>query len=78
MFSALSYSVRSSTCPTQFSGYNQGMVPQYQDNIRKLKAFFTPQTSEERSRIHSARPFFVVIILTVVAYGGILCFLTPH
>jgi NarL family two-component system sensor histidine kinase YdfH len=77
MFSALSYSVRSSTCPTQFSGYNQGMVPQYQDNIRKLKAFFTPQTSEERSRIHSARPFFVVIILTVSGLWGYFVFSYP-
>jgi NarL family two-component system sensor histidine kinase YdfH len=53
------------------------MMPHHQDTFHTFKAFFTPQTAEERERIHSARPFFVVIILTVSGLWGYSLFSYP-
>jgi NarL family two-component system sensor histidine kinase YdfH len=45
-------------------------MPHRQNIFQKLKIFFTPQSAEERERVHSSRPFFLFVILTICGIWG--------
>lgn len=49
-----------------------------QNIVYWVKTVFTPQTAEERERILSARPFFVVMVLTVIGLWGYAVFSLPQ
>jgi NarL family two-component system sensor histidine kinase YdfH len=45
-------------------------MTQHQDIFHKLKIFFTPQSAVEHERVHSARPFFLFVVLAISGIWG--------
>jgi NarL family two-component system sensor histidine kinase YdfH len=45
-------------------------MPHHKDIFQALRMFFTPQSTEEHDRMHSARPFFLFVVLTISGLWG--------